>query len=54
VGVLRLWLPALALPEPLVKGLVIFNLALTFVAFFSYFPDTYRKLFNKPAPEKKK
>ncbi|MDR2753173.1 MAG: CDP-alcohol phosphatidyltransferase family protein [Oscillospiraceae bacterium] len=44
VGVLAKWwsLPALA-----VQILVVLNLVLTFVAFFSYFPDTYRKLFGK-------
>jgi cardiolipin synthase len=47
VGLLQLWLPALVLPEVVVKVLVLLNLALTFVAFFSYIPDTCRKLFHK-------
>ncbi|MDR3313305.1 MAG: CDP-alcohol phosphatidyltransferase family protein [Oscillospiraceae bacterium] len=39
------------LPNAVVMALVVLTLLLTFIAFFSYIPDTYRKLFNK---EKKK
>jgi cardiolipin synthase len=42
VGVLAPWW---ALPPLAVQIMVIVNLVLTFVAFFSYLPDTYRKLF---------
>ncbi|MDR2526232.1 MAG: CDP-alcohol phosphatidyltransferase family protein [Oscillospiraceae bacterium] len=40
------------LPNGAVFALVIFSLALTFVAFFSYIPDTFRKLFNKEKASK--
>jgi len=44
VGVLAHWF---TLPPLAVQILVILNLVLTFVAFFSYFPDTARQILNK-------
>ncbi|MDR1465945.1 MAG: CDP-alcohol phosphatidyltransferase family protein [Oscillospiraceae bacterium] len=53
VGVLAEHWPQLTLPVPVVQGMVIAALVATFVAFFSYFPDTYRKLFHKEKKEKR-
>jgi cardiolipin synthase len=50
VGVLAKWFE---LPQLAVQILVILNLVLAFVAFFSYFPDTYRKLFKEGKTEEK-
>ena len=44
VGVLAQWFQ---LPQLAVQILVVLNLILTFVAFFSYFPDTARQILNK-------
>ncbi len=41
------------LPNAAVMALVILSLISTFIAFFSYLPDTYRKLFNKEKKESK-
>ncbi|MCL1952773.1 MAG: CDP-alcohol phosphatidyltransferase family protein [Oscillospiraceae bacterium] len=51
VGVLSQWFE---LPQLAVQILVILNLVLAFTAFFSYFPDTYRKLFKEGKTEEKK
>jgi len=43
-----------ALPAIVMQVLVVLALVLTFVAFFSYFPDTFRQFFGrnkKPAPD---
>jgi len=51
VGVLAKWFE---LPPLAVQILVILNLVLAFTAFFSYFPDTYRRLFKEGKEEKNK
>lgn len=48
VGVLK---EHFVLPQLVVQILVVVSVVLTFVAFFSYFPSTYRVLFNKEKPE---
>jgi len=53
VGVLAAYLPWAVLPRWAVQVLVILNLAFTFVAFFGYIPDTYRKLFKEGKVEEK-
>ncbi|MCL2106447.1 MAG: CDP-alcohol phosphatidyltransferase family protein [Oscillospiraceae bacterium] len=55
VGALLQWWPRLELPMapvPVVQILVMANLVLTFIAFFSYVPDTCRKLFKEGKEEK--
>lgn len=47
VGAISLLKPELTLPEPVMFGLVILSVVLTFIAFFSYIPDAARQILNK-------
>ena len=47
VGLLQKYIPAAVLPQWSVQILVVLTLVLTVVAFLSYIPDTYRKLFKE-------
>ena len=51
VGVLERYSPAAVLPGIVVQVLVIVSLAMTVIAFASYFPDTARQILNKEKPK---
>ena len=54
VGVLEKYFPWAVLPPIVVQVLVVATLVLTVMAFLSYIPDTYRKLFDKEGKDENK